>query len=130
MWSEHWNRVHEITRNQMAYEYEIPIAPQPKERARGGRTPIKTRTWEQVVSEGVSAQLPAVPPAGRIGLEVLFLINSKTPPRHDISNAIKTLEDALNRRAYVDDNQIDYLSGLRIWSPNVQNRIEARVYEL
>lgn len=128
-WGEYWKQVEKFKSN-YPDEYTIPVAPQPKERARGGRTPQRTRTWEAVVSEGVSAQLPPVPLTGRIGLEVLFLINSNNPPRHDISNAIKTLEDALNRRAYHDDNQIDYLSGLRIWSPDVPNKIEARVYEL
>lgn len=83
-----------------------------------------------MVSEAVTNQAPSPPPIHRIGLEVLFLINSKSPPRHDLSNAIKTLEDALNRRAYHDDNQIDYLSGLRIWSPDIPNRIEARIYEI
>lgn len=131
MWSEHWNRLREITRNQMAYEYLLPIEPQAKERARGGRTPTKTRSWESLVSEAVTTQgLPSPPLTTRVGLEVLFLMNSKSPPRHDLSNAIKTLEDALNRRAYHDDRQIDYISALRVWQPGIKDTIEARIYQL
>lgn len=129
MWSKHWNRVRDLVQSQHAWEYDIPIPPQPKERGRGS-TPLKTRTWESLVSEGIEAQIPPRAIETRLGLEVLFLINSKTPPRHDLSNAIKTLEDAFNRRAYKDDSQIDYLSGLRVWSPDVPNRIEARIYDL
>lgn len=130
MWREHWDRVKLLTQNQLPYEYDLPIEPQAKERARGGRTPIKTRSWEALVSEAVISQAPSPPLTSRIGLEVLFLINSKNPPRHDLSNALKTLEDALNRRAYVDDKQIDYLSALRVWSPDTPSRIEARIYEI
>jgi Holliday junction resolvase RusA-like endonuclease len=129
MWSEHWKRAHYKTRNQQADEYDLPIAPQAKERhgPRGSR--LRTRTWEEMVAEAITSQAPPEPPRHRIGLEILFLINSKSPPKHDLSNAIKTVEDAFNRRAYHDDNQIDYLSGLRVWSPEVENHIEARIYE-
>lgn len=111
-------------------EYDIGIHAQPKQRVgQSGHTKLKTRDWESNVFQAAGEQAPETPPLGRIGLEVLFFINSKSPPRHDLSNAIKTLEDALNRRGYHDDRQIDYLKALRVYGPEHKDRIIARIYE-
>lgn len=79
-----------------------------------------------MVAEGVTEDAPEILPADRLGIEVLFL---STNPIGDLSNCIKTLEDALNRRAYKDDKQIDYIKALRVYEPNLDSRILLRVKE-
>lgn len=92
-------------------DYYLPIHGQPKQRAYGGRSKLKTRTWEKMVSDSIAEDAPEIVPAGRLGLRVLFLAQHT---RGDLSNLIKSLEDAFNRRAYKDDAQIDYIEALRV----------------
>lgn len=74
----------------------------------------------------MSEEAPEILPADRLGIEVLFL---STKPIGDLSNCIKTLEDALNRRAWGDDKQIDYIKALRVYEPGLESRILMRVNE-
>lgn len=127
-WVQHWQEAEAYRQPESCDEYDMAVRANAKQRhGLTGHTKIKTREWESMVSESIDA--PEEPLTGRIGLELLFLINSKSPPKHDLDNAIKSVQDAFNRRAYKDDNQIDYLKAFRVWSPEVENRIIARVYE-
>jgi Holliday junction resolvase RusA-like endonuclease len=104
-------------------EYDIKIWTQAKERH--GRT-LNTRSWQDTVFEATEEQAPRILPVGRLGLQVLFL---STKPTGDLSNALKALEDALNRRAYHDDASVDYIETMRVYGPDIPNRILVRVRE-
>lgn len=107
-------------------DYDFPIFAQPKQRSHGA-TKAKTRTWERTVFEAASEQAPDILPAGRLGMHIMFLAQK---PIGDLSNCIKTIEDALNRRAYRDDRQIDVLKVVRKFSPDVeQDRIGVKIFE-
>lgn len=107
-------------------DYEFSIYTQPKERGQG-YSKIATRTWEKSVAESAEEQAPLTLPGGRLGLEVLFL---STKPVGDLDNCIKSLSDALNRRAWNDDKDIDWINAVRIYGPEVtENRILTRVRE-
>lgn len=106
------------------YDFKIPL--QTKERSHGA-TKLSTRTWERFVFEGTEEQAPLILPGGRLGMDILFL---STKPIGDLSNCVKILEDALNRRAYQDDRQIDHLNALRYYGPEIGNdRILTRIRE-
>lgn len=108
-------------------DYDFFLPAQPKQRSHG-HTKQKTRTWERTVFEAAGEQAPEILPTGRIGMEIMFLAQK---PIGDLSNCIKTLEDALNRRAYKDDRQIDYLTAVRKHSPEVeQDRVSVKIYEI
>lgn len=107
-------------------DYDFSIYTQPKQRGHG-HSKIATRTWEKTVAESAEEQAPRLIPGGRLGLEVLFL---STKPVGDLDNCIKSLSDALNRRAWHDDRAIDWINAVRIYGPEVEeNRILARVRE-
>lgn len=106
------------------YDFKIPL--QTKQRSHGA-TKLATRTWERLVFEGTEEQAPPILPMGRLSAEILFL---STKPVGDLSNCIKILEDALNRRAYQDDRQIDHINALRYYGPEIGNdRILLRLKE-
>lgn len=110
----------------LAGDYDFPIASQPKQRSHG-YTKLQTRTWERVVFEGAEEQAPQIIPGGRLALDVLFL---STKPVGDLSNCLKSLEDALNKRAYRDDRQIDWITAGRIYGPQIsKDRILVKVRE-
>jgi len=115
------------TFNREVGDYDFPIDAQPKERSHGA-TRLKTRRWEQVVYEGAEEQAPRILPAGRLSMRALFLA---TKPIGDLSNCIKSLEDALNRRAYHDDRAIDHIEAMRVYAPDYEGktRILTRVFE-
>ena len=129
MTHDYWQDAQKYRNPAFCDEYDLRIQANPKQRHGPGGTKAKTRNWEALVSEAVTESAPESPIINRVGLRVLFMINSKNPPVHDLDNAIKSLSDALNRRAYHDDKQIDYLEALRVWSPDMENRIKAEVYE-
>ena len=106
--------------------YDFNIFTQPKQRSHGA-TKAATRTWEKAVYEDAAEQAPRIVPAGRLGMHVLFLAQKKTG---DLSNCLKTIEDALNRRGYKDDEQIDALKVVRYYGPDVErDRICVKIFE-
>ena len=106
-------------------EYDFGLRAQPKQRSHG-RTKQKTRKWEKLAYEIADEEAPEVLPDGRLGIEILFL---STSPVGDLDNCIKTLKDALNRRAYRDDRQIDFINALRVCGPEYTDITIARVLE-
>ena len=88
---------------------------QPKERSRNGVTPIKTRTFEAMIAEAAREQMGDMKPLkGYLKVQFGFYALKH---RGDLSNCIKSIEDALNRIAYVDDKQIQDLHAWRDFSP-------------
>ena len=85
---------------------------QPKERSRNGVTPIKTRTFEAMIAEAAREQMGDMKPLeGDLKVSMYFHARKH---RGDLSNCIKSIEDALNRIAYVDDKQIQILEAHRM----------------
>ena len=123
-WQQFWEVVDQFKLENG--DYDLRISGQPKERAFNRRSKIKTRNWESVVSEAAAEDAPEVLPTGSLGLRVLFMSGKCIG---DLSNLIKSLEDALNRRAYKDDRQIDMLHAARIYGPDVPDRILVKVLE-
>jgi Holliday junction resolvase RusA-like endonuclease len=107
-------------------EYDFGLRAQPKQRSHNGVTKMKTRNWEKLAYECAEEQAPEVVPTGRLGIEILFL---STKPVGDLDNCIKTFKDALNRCAYKDDRQIDFINALRVCGPEYTDRTLARVLE-
>jgi Holliday junction resolvase RusA-like endonuclease len=105
--------------------YDLPLTVQPKERSFKGHNKIKTRNWEQLVFEATEEDAPSELPRGRLALQALLFCPNYLG---DISNMVKTLEDALKHRAYKDDRQIDVLNIARIVHPNA-NRTLVRILE-
>lgn len=96
---------------QISSQYDLPLAVQPKERAHSGRSKIKTRAWEELVFEATEESGPLLLPKGRLALQAALFCSSY---RGDLSNLLKTIEDALAKRAYSNDNQIDFLNVIRV----------------
>lgn len=109
-----------------AGEYDFPIYAQPKQRHGPSGSKAATRNWEQCVFQASEDQAPRIIPAGRLGIHALFLAQKKSG---DLSNMLKSLEDALNHRAWNDDEQIDYVKMMRVYGPDVPERILLRVLE-
>lgn len=110
-----------------AGEYDISLYTQPKERStRSGHSKLKTKGWEDAVFQATEEQAPRIIPAGRLGLRILFMTTKKTG---DLSNMLKSLEDALRHRAFHDDEGIDYIETLRVYGPDIPNRILTKVLE-
>jgi len=104
----------------------IPGPPIGKQRARVCRsghafTPAKTVNYEALVKQTFAAKYPGfVPMPGPVRMILsIYLMESKETQRKlkrgarlyptikpDISNVLKSIEDALNGLAYVDDKQI------------------------
>lgn len=102
--------------------FVVPGEPVPKARARIVRrgefttafTPQRTRDAEDEIgwawrdaNRGVAAMV------GRVGLRCTFY-TAKKEPTSDLDNLVKTVKDALNELAYVDDRQVDELQVKRI----------------
>lgn len=85
--------------------FDVPGTPRPKARprvgARGAVTPKATKAWQQVVA-GYAACAGVRPIDGPVKLEV-WLDRALTG---DGDNYAKSIADALNGLAYLDDSQI------------------------
>lgn len=97
--------------------FNFPIEPVAKGRPRiwNGRavTPPKTREFEKTVKALARSQYKGEPLDGPLRMVVVFMLKKpKTVKREyptvkpDLSNLVKSLEDALNGIAYVDDSLI------------------------
>jgi Holliday junction resolvase RusA-like endonuclease len=116
----------------MARLYIFEIPPQPKERHYGRATKLATRTWEELVAESAREQNDAQgwkTFIGSVSLHIYFCY--KEMPKHlpDLSNCVKSLEDALNRIAYEDDNQIHFLQASFNFGAG-EDRIEVQCEEM
>lgn len=106
--------------------FEVPVAKaRPRVAVRNGKahgyTPTKTQQAEWQIRQAWMAQHGAVPATGPVGLVVTaFLkmpssmpkkrrLTAQPTPRPDIDNYIKTVLDALNGVAFLDDSQVVHL---------------------
>lgn len=89
--------------------YKFPIRAQAKERASKGRSKLATRTWEDLVSESAREQNEVM---GWLPYEIPIVLSVDIytlKPTGDLSNCLKSVEDALNGIAYTDDRLIHQL---------------------
>lgn len=96
---------------------EFPFTPVPKGRARFTRrgfayTPEKTRIFEKLIKE-YARQFIKAPLSGPLSICVVFFMPKPKKPKNpmpiskpDLSNLIKSIEDALNGIAWFDDSQV------------------------
>ena len=94
--------------NALCFFFIVPGKPVPKGRPRFGKgrayTPRETMLAERAIAMSFRATSRAKPLTGKVGLEVEFWYGDG---RHgDLDNLVKTVSDALNGVAWVDDRQI------------------------
>lgn len=91
-------------------------------------TPPKTREAEKKVRLAFQSMHPAfVPLTGRLEFHAEFY--RATHRYVDCDNLLKLCTDALNRVAFVDDEQIEELSGRRVYGVGTQARTVIRIAE-
>lgn len=93
--------------------YYYNLDAQPKERARNHVSAINTRTWEGLISDATTEQRePGIPVIQqRIGARVLYRLPACPG---DLDNYLKSVFDAMQRLAFHDDSQIDYIECARV----------------
>lgn len=97
-------RISQMSRTRRVTIY-LPLPPQGKERAGAARrTPLATRVYESILAEEAEWQWAASPTTGTVQLYIE--IDCRSEPRPDLSNIIKSVEDAMNGVVYYDDRQI------------------------
>ncbi|WP_181158511.1 RusA family crossover junction endodeoxyribonuclease [Leucobacter massiliensis] len=114
------------------FAFRIGGDPLPKERPRatGQRafTPKRTRDAEQRVLAAFRAAYPeAEPLAGRLLVDLKFF--RRTRRGCDWDNLAKLPLDALNKVAYLDDEQIQKATVERFYGAGDEARTEVRIYE-
>lgn len=113
----------------MKLEFTIPGKPQPKQRARQGRTPSgkscfytpnPTRLYEKAVGDNARAAMWRLrmatgdqwPLDARYRLEIdAYFPNAR---QHDLDNVCKAVSDGMNRSAFADDSQVVELEGRKL----------------
>lgn len=119
-----------------AWTIFLEIEPVAKGRPRFGRgrafTPEKTRHFEQMVRELIRKQYYHQPIQGPVHLDLVFVFNRPTKPKHDhwhmvrpdLDNLIKAITDAANGLLWEDDSQIAELTASKKYSkPGLSPRI-------
>lgn len=117
--------------------FTVPGPPVPKARARvvydqrtrkhRGITPERTRDHERRIALRFWAAYPSQKPLTcRLAVTVRFYLHGS---RGDGDNYLKAVSDALNRRAWVDDSQVDQFA-VSVVRNSPQPRTEIEVYEL
>jgi Holliday junction resolvase RusA-like endonuclease len=108
--------------------FNFPIDPVPKGRPRFSRgkvyTPPKTKEFEKLVRKMASEQYRNGPLRDAVSMTVVFIIKKpKSVKREyptvksDLDNYIKSLCDALNGIAFVDDSQIIEINASKKYGP-------------
>jgi Holliday junction resolvase RusA-like endonuclease len=111
--------------------FVVPGEPLPKgrPRAKAGQqpfTPKATRAAEARVLAAFREQHPGfVPLTGRLVLSAEF--HRTTRRRVDTDNLLKLVTDALNRVAFVDDEQIQTITGTRVYGAGEAARTVVRI---
>lgn len=118
--------------------FTVPGEPRPKERPRvvkkGPRiityTPLPTREAEKRIGDIFQEEMPgyAPDPDARYGVRLLFAYWSKR--KHDIDNMQKLVLDALNHKAFCDDDQVFEVTACKLQVPRDQARTEITIYRL
>lgn len=114
------------------FKFVVPGKPFSKERPRfsNGRayTPATTKIREHYVLECFQKELEAQKLTEspcyneHIRLDVVFVLADKR--RRDIDNMVKLVQDALNKKAYEDDCQIQEIRAKKIYSVEGDQRTE------
>lgn len=114
----------------MIYKLEFEILPVSKERPRFSkvngivrvRTSTKTRSFERTIAALARKQLTACKPFEKLivaNVDFHFKRPKHTKlstPKKDIDNLMKSLFDALNEVAYLDDTQIVEVHARKSWA--------------
>lgn len=97
--------------------FTVPGEPVPKARPRvvKGRTytPKRTAEHEEAIGWAFREAMPGYDPLTcLVGMRCAFYTKSQKP-RSDVDNLVKTVQDALEGLAYVNDVQVDDIRGHR-----------------
>jgi Holliday junction resolvase RusA-like endonuclease len=116
-----------------AVEFTIPGEPMSKQRPRfnpksgHAYTPAKTRDSEREIAQHF-AQTKRGIFDGMIAVEIQFYMGTKR--RKDIDNLVKTVLDALNGFAFVDDHLVHVLSATKYFSTPDKARTVVKIYRI
>lgn len=123
-------------------EFEIPIAPVAKGRARYSSangfvrtyTPKKTKDYEASVKRFADIHKPSSPLLGPLHVVIeVYLARIKRPKysapctRPDIDNYVKAILDALNKVIFKDDGQVTHLTASKHYTtdyPKIKIRVD------
>lgn len=113
----------------LAFQVFGEPVPKGRPRSKAGQpayTPKRTRDAEKRVRDAFIASHPGfVPLTGRLAVQAVFY---RATARHvDTDNLLKLCTDALNRVAFVDDEQIEEIRGRRIYGAGDQARTVIRI---
>lgn len=111
--------------------FTIPGRPVPKQRPRVGRngnmyTPNKSREYEKTVG-WAAKQVFKNPISGPVSLQVRLHLTSTSG---DLDNYIKTIQDGLNKIAWLDDRQVIQLKASLNVRPGIRERAEVVIQKL
>lgn len=115
------------------FAFQVGGEPLPKERPRATKTgksftPKRTKDAEKRVLGAFRAVYPnAAPLTGRLLVDLKFY--RSTQRGCDWDNLAKLPQDALNKVAYLDDEQIEKAIVERSYGAGAEARTEVRIYE-
>lgn len=113
--------------------FTVPGEPMSKQRPRfntkSGRayTPAQTRNVEKLIAETYVATGHGHF-VGNISVEIAFYMGTKR--RKDLDNLVKTVLDALNGVAYIDDHMVHLMSAVKFFSTPDKARTEIRISQI
>lgn len=120
-----WERVAAFT----VHGQPLPKARPKFKGGQGGYTPKATRIAEGNVRAAFEIAYPDWTPIPRdVRLRFDGDFYRRTAHHVDTDNLVKLVTDALNRRAFVDDEQIEEIRGRRVYGAGDQARTEVRIY--
>ena len=107
--------------------FVVPGTPVPKQRPRRNArgvwyTPSRTKRYEEKVAVCARSAGLSAPLTGSVRLEIRLWLPDRR--RRDIDNTAKTIMDALNRLAWLDDSQVTSLTVTRAGIDSTNPRAE------
>ncbi|MFC5930868.1 RusA family crossover junction endodeoxyribonuclease [Cryobacterium melibiosiphilum] len=118
-----------VDAGEVLMRFTIPGNPRPKERPRQGKgrtyTPAGTVIAEQSVLAAFDAAYPNWEPVAKvIKLDLKASFYRDSHRLVDVDNLAKLIQDALNKRAFVDDSQVFDLHGHKWFTTKDRARTE------